>query len=85
MGNATRFRFTPGVSVVSTELTLHLAMFAVEGLVGRVAVRLDTRYAMDVERNVIAIDCRTFVGQLVTRVFAGLLLREIGETAFDID
>jgi hypothetical protein len=84
MGCTRQFRFAAGVSVANAEMTLHLAMFAVEGLIGRVAVHLDARYLVDLDGNAIAIDGRTLAGQLLIRIYAGLLLREIGEAAFEI-
>ncbi len=84
MNGFTQFRFAPGVSVPNIEMTLHLAMFAVEGLIGRVAVQLDARYLVDGDGKTISIDGGTLAGQLLIRIYAGLLNREIGDAAFEI-
>jgi hypothetical protein len=80
--NGLRFAFEPEVSLTEAEMSLHLAMFAVEGLVGRVRVRLDTKYHLDESNRTIVIDTRMPTGQMVARVFTGLLSREFGEDAF---
>lgn len=84
MNDPRQFRFAPSVSIPNIEMTLHLAMFAVEGLIGRVAVHLDARYRVEMDGNAITIDGGTLAGQLLIRIFAGLLHREIGDSAFEI-
>jgi hypothetical protein len=79
---AIRFAFEPTVSLAEAEMSLHLAMFAAEGLVGRVRVRLDATYQVDNARHAIVVDTRNATGRLIVRVFTALLLREIGEHAF---
>ena len=81
---AFRFVFEPQVSLAEAEMSVHLAMFAVEGLVGRVRVRLDGHYHVDEPGHAIVIDASRDVGQMISRVFTGLLLREFGEGAFHI-
>jgi hypothetical protein len=76
------FAFERHVPLAAAEMSLHLAMFAVEGLVGRVRVRLGANYVLDENSHAIDIDGDKCVTQLVARVFAGLLLREFGEDAF---
>jgi len=76
------FRFRPGVPIRDVEETLHLAMFAVEGLAGRVRVGLDANYLVDAPSRSVLIDEGSFVGWLIARVFAALLAREFGEPAF---
>lgn len=82
MAGSFLFRFEPHVPLADAEMSLHLAMFAVEGLAGRARVRLDATYQIHAESYVIRIDGSTRVGQMIARVFAGLLLREFGEDAF---
>ncbi len=81
---ATQFIFDPDVSLTEAEMSLHIAMFAVEGLIGRVRVRLGARYHVDTIGHVIVIATDNAAGRLIERVFAALLLREIGEHAFRI-
>lgn len=64
-------------------MSLHLAMFAVEGLVGQVRVRIGLKYVLDEDAHAIVINGGR-IGQMVARVFAGLLLREFGEEAFQM-
>ena len=83
--SAIRFTFEPDVSLGEAEMSLHLAMFAVEGLIGRVRVRLDAKYRLDESRRTIVIDARKPVGRMISRVFTALLLRELGEDAFRVE
>ena len=80
----TRFEFKPTVSLADAETSLHMAMFAVEGIFGRARVRLDSSYELNEEDCKITIDVSTEVGTTIVRVFTGLLLREIGEDEFDV-
>jgi hypothetical protein len=82
MNKTLRFEFRPSVPIAEAEATLHLAMYAVEGLVGRVHVELDADF--DIGKRVILIDESTFTGWLIARVFAGLIAREFGEGAYEV-
>jgi hypothetical protein len=84
MSEALQFVFEPEVSLADAEMTLHLAMFAIEGLAGRSQVRLDANYRVDADKHTIAVDGSNRVGQMIVRVFAGFLLREFGESAFQV-
>ena len=79
---AIQFVFDPDVALAEAEMSLHLAMFAVEGLIGQARVRLDAQYEIDTIGRAIVIDINSTTGRLVARVFTALLLREIGEQAF---
>ena len=79
-----RFEFEPSVPANEAEMTLHLALYAVEGLYGQARVRLDASYHLDAPRNAIVVDGTGDVGAAVVRVFASLLLREHGEDAFHV-
>jgi hypothetical protein len=81
---AIKFVFDPDASLAEAEMSLHLAMFAVEGLIGRVRVRLDAKYHVNEVGHSIIIDTGSAAGRLIVRVFTALLLREIGEQAFRI-
>ena len=80
-----QFAFEPGISLAEAEMSLHLAMFAVEGLIGRVRVRLDAKYHLDESNRAIVIDTLRPAGRMIARVFTGLLLREFGEGAFCVE
>ena len=64
--------------------SLHLAMFAVEGLVGPARVQLDGRYQIDEADRVIHIHANGEIGDMLARVFTGFLLREFDEQSFQV-
>ena len=82
--NVFRFEFEPTVPIVEAELTLHLAMYAVEGLYGEARVRLDASYHIDEARRAIAVDGGTEVGAALVKVYTRLLIREFGEDGFHV-
>lgn len=77
-----RFKIDSNVPLDEAEMSLHLAMFAVEGLVGPARIRLDVSYYVDEPRRVIIVDGSNEVAGAVVRVFTNLLLREFGEDSF---
>jgi hypothetical protein len=85
MSGVFRFVFQEDVSLVDAELSLHLAIFAVEGLFGVARVRLEVSYHVEESRRVIIVDGSNEVGGALVRVFANLLLREFGEDSFRVD
>jgi hypothetical protein len=85
MNGAFRFVFKKDVSVVDAELSLHLAIFAIEGLFGVARVWLDVSYHIDEPQRVIVVDASNEVGESLVRVFANLLLREFGDYSFRVD
>lgn len=80
-----QFTFEPGVSLDEAEMSLHLALFAVEGIAGSSRVRLDARYEIDHTENTIRVIGRRRVCRLISRAFAALLVREFGEEAFRVE
>jgi hypothetical protein len=82
--NKYRFTFEPHVSMAEAEMSLHLALFAVEGLHGEVNVRLEASYHCDEARRSITVDATTEVGIAIVKVFTRLLSREFGEEAFRV-
>jgi hypothetical protein len=85
MKRCLRFLLSPEVPLDEVEDTLQLAMFAVEGLVGRIRVRTECDHDMNHLDRVIVIDDCSVVGWLVSRIFAGLLSREFGEHSFRLE
>ena len=79
-----RFQFSSDVPLEEAEMTLHLAIYAVEGLFGAARVRLDVSYHVDEPRRVIMVDATNEVGAALVRVFANLLLREFGDEALEV-
>ena len=79
-----RFQFEPNVSHIEAEQTLHLSIFAVEGLFGQARVRMDASYYTDEPRRTFLVDGTTEIGDAVVRVFTSLLTRELGEDGFQV-
>lgn len=79
-----RFQFARDVALSEAEQTLHLALYAVGGLFGEARVRLEGAYHIDEERSTISVDASTEVGAAVVKIYAGLLLKEFGEGAFQV-
>jgi len=79
-----RFTFEKKTPLIEAEMSLHLAMIAVEGLLGQATVRMDASYHVDEPRNVIIVDGTTPVGAAVVRVFTAFLIREFGNDAFNV-
>ncbi len=85
MGHSFLFILESNVPLTEAEMSLHLAMFAVEGLAGRARVRMDASYRIDEGGHAILVGAGNRVGRMIARVFAGLLHREFGEEAFHIE
>lgn len=79
-----RFEFDDHATCVEAELTLHLAICAVEGLFGAATVRLLAGYHVDESHHAITIDGTTDVGAALVRIFTSLTLREFGDHAFQV-
>ncbi|MFB3882533.1 MAG: hypothetical protein ACE149_14795 [Armatimonadota bacterium] len=77
-----RFEFDESVPMAGVSSSMAVALFAAEGLCPAVLIHLGFAYTLDEERHCLVADARSWAGQLVTRIFAALLLREFGETAF---
>lgn len=79
-----RFEFERSVPIEEAEMSLHLALFAVEGLFGQARVRLDAGYHVDEPHCAIVIDGMGEVGAAVVRIFTSLLLHEFGGDDFTV-
>lgn len=82
--NVFRFGFVPAVPLTEAELTLHLAIYAAEGLHGEARVRLEVSYQLDRSANAIIVDGETEVGATLVKVFTHLLIRQFGEDGFHV-
>jgi len=82
--NAYRFQFEPTVPLAEAEMSLHLALYAVEGLYGEARVRLEAGYHVEETRRSIVVDGGTEVGAALVKVFTRLLTREYGEDGFHV-
>ena len=79
------YLFNPDVPVQDLEITLLLALVAVESLHGETQVRLDAKHDVDADRRACTIDATTPVGRDLNRLFAGFARREYGEGAFCVE
>lgn len=79
------FFFNSQVNLESAEMTLHLAMLSAEGLFGKARVEIEFQYELDHFKNAIAVNGHKEVGTTVAKIYAGLLLREIGPDAFSVE
>jgi hypothetical protein len=79
-----RYALPTGIPVADLEDTLALAVLACQALHGETQVRLDAAYDFDRRQRTCAIDAGTIVGRDLNRLFAGLLAREFGPTAFAV-
>src|SRR5690349_1650792 len=79
-----RFHIGERVPLDEAEMSLHLAMIALEGLFSPAAVRLDARYHLDGPGRAILVDGSTPLGRSLVRVFTTLLCREFGDECFAV-
>jgi hypothetical protein len=77
-----RYAFDARVPAVEIEATLLIAIVATEALHGALPVRLDAGHVLDPKRRICVIDGTNEVGQDFNRLFAGLIVRQFGESAF---
>lgn len=84
MSTCYRFEFEPDVSITEAEMTLHLSLFAAEGLFGEARVRMDATYTADEPNRCFVVDATTAVGSGVVRIFTALLMREFGGDSFRV-
>lgn len=80
-----RYTFAPVLPADEAECTLLLALFAVEDLHGEAQVLLDAAHAFDAGRRACVIDATTAVGRDLARLFTGLLRRQFGAGAFEVE
>lgn len=79
-----RFEIEKSVPLAEAEMSLHLAMIALEGLFSAAGLRLDARYSLDEPGRAIVVDGSTPVGASLVKVFTTLLTREFGEECFAV-
>jgi hypothetical protein len=78
------FVIDASVPLAEAEMSLQLAMIALEGLYGQAGIRLEARYDVDGAGRAIVVDASTDVGAALVRVFTALLIREIGDDSFSV-
>ena len=80
-----RFKFPEGLDREIIEAQLALAIIAAECTFGQPKVRISAAYCFSKEHPELAIDVSTEVGEHIAQVFAGLLIRQVGEDKFTVD
>jgi len=80
-----RYQFREGVPLRDIEETLLLAVLAAESLHGESRVRLDAAYCIEDGKRACVIDAGTDVGRDISKIFTGLVSREFGEDAFQVE
>jgi hypothetical protein len=80
-----RFSFAKDVPIEDVENALIVARVAAEGVHGETAVCLDACYALSEERPLFVVDATDPIGTTIARVFTAVLLRTIGEDAFEVE
>ena len=77
-----QFRVSPPVDFDEAEMTLQLALTALEGLYGEARLRLEARYRSDEPARTLTVDVRTDIGEALAQVFANLMIKEFGPDSF---
>lgn len=80
-----RFTFEKGVPIEDVEEAIVVARVATEGVHGQAQTNLDACYALCQRRRVCVIEVADAVGATIARVFTAVLLRTIGEDAFEVE
>jgi hypothetical protein len=81
---AYHYVFTDAVALPEAEDLLLRAVWAVESLYGRSAVRLDAAFVVDRQERTCVIGADKEVGRAIAHIFTGFLTRQFGEEAFRI-
>jgi hypothetical protein len=84
-GHRICYRFDPKVSFDDVEAALLLAAVSAESLHGPASARLDLAYASDPEQRVCVLDDSTLPARDFNKLFLGLLTRDLGESAFEVE
>src|SRR4051812_6872028 len=79
-----RFTFEDAVPLKEAEMTLQLAMIALEALPPQAAAPLAPRYFVDEADRSVVVDATAPAGEDLTRVYTALLIGEFGPDAFRV-
>jgi hypothetical protein len=84
--NETTYRYliAESVPIEEVEITLLLAVIAVESLHGASQARLDAVHSFDAATRTVSIGAGTEVGADLNKLFAGFLVQEFGATSFTV-
>ena len=79
-----QFRINPPTGFAEAEMSLQLALVALEGLYGEARIRLEARYHVDEPRRTLSVDVRTGAGEALAQIFASMMIREFGNDSFSV-
>lgn len=85
MSAVCRFKFPESFDREDMESQLALAIVATECTFGQPRVRIAAAYCVSRDKPQVAIDVSTEVGEHIAQVFAGLMIRELGEDNFSVE
>lgn len=79
-----RFQFKPEIDLEDAEDTLHLSIYAAEGLFSPAAIRLAFKYERIPDRRIFYTRIGSPEADAVTKIFASLAMQEFGTSAFTL-
>jgi hypothetical protein len=78
------FTFAANVPMTEVEQTLKLSLIAAEAVYGAMRVQLQASHTIDLEQHTCVIDDSSSVGEALSLLFAGYVLREFGSSNIQI-
>lgn len=79
-----RYDFRAAVDFEDVEDSVMVALMATEALHGSTGIRLETRFELERLHRRCTVDASTRAGYDFNRIFAGLVIREFGDDAFEV-
>ena len=79
-----QFRVNPKIDFDEAEMTLQLALTALEGLYGEARLRLEARYSSKQPARTLTVDVRTAAGDALAQIFVNLMIKEFGPDSFSV-
>lgn len=79
-----QFSFATHIPMREIAQTLALAVYAVESIHGKPAMRMESGLQIDRETGNCTISAETYVGEDLARAFAGFLNLTVGEKAYSV-
>ena len=80
-----RFAFNANVPLETVEAAMVLALFGVESLYGAARTRLESAHHLDRDKRLLVVDASTPFGGVLTKLFTGFLMRELGPDDFRVE
>jgi hypothetical protein len=82
---AYRYTVSESVPTEEVEVTILLAMIAIESLHGEVEARLDVAHNYDADRRIVVVDASTPAGRDLSKLLTGFLNTEFGPNSFTVE